>query len=114
MDLHPLEMAVTGCDIDPITVAKMKDGCCGYDGVGLFLFALKRGRYKHPNLEEARVRKLDTHLGGTYGWIEDRLNIRDSSRKLSTWIRIRIDGRGLAQRDLRQIIFINVAENPNE
>src|ERR1700730_11323905 len=109
MDLDSLEMTVTRCNIDPVTVAKMEDGCCGYNSVGLSLFALKRGRYKHPYFKEAGVRKLYTHLGGAYGWIEDRIYIRDSPNQGSSWISIRIDGRSLAKRDLRQIVFINVA-----
>src|SRR5271156_2824275 len=112
MNFHSLEAAASGCDINPVTVAKMKDGSGRDDDVRLFLFALKGRGYKHSDFEESRVCKLNTHLGSSYGWIEDRLYVRASPNQGSSWKSIRIDGCSLAERDLRQVILINVAENP--
>ena len=75
--------------------------------------AIKRGCNKHSHAHNPGIRHLQTNFRGVHGWIEHGQNVIDPSFDNLIRISIQMDIRKLTHTHRVQIVFVNVANDPD-
>src|SRR5580704_794570 len=112
-DFGPLEVSAAERHVDPLAVVKVQNRGSGNGGVSLRLFAEECGAGKHADPHHSRILHLQTYFCGTDAGIENRQNVIDASLEGLVRIRIEMDLGSLADADRVEIVFINVADDPD-
>ena len=71
------------------------------------------GGHKHAETEDAGIGDLNANLGGAEIGIEDRADIADGPGERAVGIGIELDAGVLAEMDARQVVLVDVAEDPD-
>jgi len=86
----------------------------GWDcGLGFRLLAVERGGDEHSDAHQAGILHLNTHLSGTEAGIENGKNVVDATLEDPVGIGIETDVGRVADAHRVEIIFVNVADNPD-
>ena len=100
-------------DIHPITIVEVKN-CRSWDGrVGFFFLAAERGGDEHSRAHIAGIVDLDANFGGADIGIEDGADVADAAGDDLIGIGVEANVGGIAQAHVRQIVFVDIAENPD-
>ncbi len=99
--------------VDPVAVMQMQDRRRWHGGMCLCGLAVESRRYEHPEAQETRILDFQTYLGGSKSGVQDLTDIDDPAFQHQIRIRVQTDIRGLAQMDLRQIVLIDIADDPD-
>src|SRR5271156_4474717 len=113
MNFYPPELAPTCRGKDPVAVMQVQYRGSKNDRMGFFRLALECGGNKHPHSQNAGIRHLDTHLGGTNIGIEHRTDVADVAAQHSAGVGIDPYIRMLAQLQFRNVVLVHIANDPD-
>jgi hypothetical protein len=89
---------------------QVQHGVGRHCGKVCFLRLSKVGVDEHAEFEEARIGNFDADLGGANGGVEDRADVADAAGEHFVGIGIDMNLRCLAELDLGDVVFKDVAE----
>lgn len=98
--------------IDPIAIVQVED-CRSWDRrMGFLLLSAESGGDEHAGAHVAGIVDLDTNFGGADRGIEDGTDVADGAFDDLIGIGVEADVGGVSQADVRQIVFVDVADDP--
>ena len=99
--------------IDPVAIVKVQHGC-GRDGcVDVLLRAEEGGGGEHAEPQHAGILHFQANLGGAQVGIKDGPDIANPSLQNLVRIGVHAHVRKFAQAHKRQIVLVDVAQNPD-
>ena len=112
-DRGAAEVAVAERHIDPLAVVQVKNGGGGNGGVSLGMASVECGRGEHADANHSGIFHFDPDLGGVDVGIEDGEDIVDASFERLVGKRVQANLGLVADADGVEIIFVNVADDPD-
>src|SRR6516165_4942882 len=94
-------------------VLEVQDGGRGHSRVRLFSLSVEDRHDEHAWSHQARIAHLDAHLCSTYRGVEYWPNVANDSRKYPVGISIKANVRLFPEGDVREVVFIYVAKDPD-
>jgi len=113
VNFSALELSVAGRSEDPVAIMQMQHSSGRDDGVYFRLAAAEDGGDEHAELEDAWIGNFNTDLGGAQVGIEDGADVADVPGEDTVRIGADPNLRFLTELEFGQIIFEDVAKDPD-
>jgi hypothetical protein len=99
--------------VDPLAVVKMHDRGRRDGSMLFFRLASECGFDEHADAHKPRVPHFNANLGGANARIEDGADIANRPFQYLAGIGVEADLGGVADSDIRQVVLIHVADDPD-
>jgi hypothetical protein len=111
---HAFELFASCRNEDPVTIVQMQNGGRWNNRISVRGLTLKRCGDKLAEPQHPRIGNFDPHLRGANIRVEHRANVADMANQYLPRIGICLDGSFLSQLKLRNVILVDIANDPDD